>query len=53
MKFTIKDLFSKCDQIRRFLWIWSHLLKKPLMENLIFSAVDAVNETSLEREFHK
>ena len=24
MKFSIKDLFSKCDQIRRKLWIWSH-----------------------------
>ena len=36
MKFSIKDLFSKCDQIRSFLWIWSHLLKKSLMENFIF-----------------
>ena len=31
-KFSIKDFFSKCDQIRSFLWIWSHLLKKSLME---------------------
>ena len=29
-----KDSFSKCDQIRSFLQIWSHLLKKPIMENL-------------------
>ena len=36
MKFSIKDFFSKCDQIRRKLWIWSHLLKKSLMENVIF-----------------
>ena len=36
MKFFIKDLFSKCDQIRSFLQIWSHLLKKSLMENFIF-----------------
>ena len=36
MKFSIKDFFSKCDQIRRNLRIWSHLLKKPLMENVIF-----------------
>ena len=36
MKFSIKDFFSKCDQICSFLWIWSHLLKKPLMENFIF-----------------
>ena len=28
MKFSIKDFFSKWDQIRRKLWIWSHLLKK-------------------------
>ena len=28
MKFFIKDFFSKYDQIRSFLWIWSHLLKK-------------------------
>ena len=39
MKFSIKDYFSKCDQIRRKLWIWSHLLKKSLMENFIFCAV--------------
>ena len=32
MKFSIKDFFSKCDQIRSFLWIWSRLLKKSLME---------------------
>ena len=39
MKFSIKDFFSKCNQIRSFLRIWSHLLKKSLMENFIFSAV--------------
>ena len=39
MKFSIKDLVNKCDQIRNFLRIWSHLLKKPLMENFIFCAV--------------
>ena len=36
MKFPIKDFFSECDQICSFLPIWSHLLKKPLMENFIF-----------------
>ena len=36
MKFSIKVFFSKCDQIRSFLRIWSHLLKKSLMENFIF-----------------
>ena len=39
MKFSIKDYISKCDQIHSFLRIWSHLLKKFLMENFIFSAV--------------
>ena len=42
MKFSIKDFFSKCKQIRRFLRIWSHLLKKSLMENFIFSAVTLI-----------
>ena len=39
LRFFIKNFFSKCDQIRRKLWIWSHLLKKSLMENFIFCAV--------------
>ena len=39
IKFSIKDFFSKCDQIRRKLRICSHLLKKSLMENFIFRAV--------------
>ena len=39
MKFSIKDFFSKFDQIRSFLWIWSHLLQKSFMENFIFCAV--------------
>ena len=39
MKFSIKYLSSKCDQIRSFQRIWSHLLEKSLMENSIFSAV--------------
>ena len=33
MKFSIKDFFSKCDQIRSFLRIWSHLPNKFLIEN--------------------
>ena len=36
MKFPIKDFFSKCDQVRRKLRIWSHLLKKSLMETSFF-----------------
>ena len=39
MKFSIKNFFSECDQIRSVLRIWSHLLKKSLMENFIFCAV--------------
>ena len=39
MKFSIKDFFSKCDQIHIFLRIWSHLLGKSLTENFIFCAV--------------
>ena len=42
MKFSIKDFFSKCDQIRKKLRIWSHLLKKSLTENFI-----AVNQAQL------
>ena len=33
MKSSIKVFFSKCDQIRRKLRIWSHLLKKSLILN--------------------
>ena len=43
MKFSIKDFFSKCDQISRKMRIWSHLLKKSLMENFIFCAVQTVH----------
>ena len=39
MKFSIKDFFSKYDQIRSFVRIFSQLLKKSLMENFIFCAV--------------
>ena len=39
IKISIEDFFSKCDQIRSFLWIRLHLLKKSLMENFIFCAV--------------
>ena len=38
MKFSIDDFFSKRNQIRSFLWIWSHLLNKYLLESFIFCA---------------
>ena len=37
--FPLRISFSKCDQIRSNLRIWSHLLKKSIMENFIFCAV--------------
>ena len=39
IRFSIKDYFSKCDQIRSFMWICSHLQKKSLTGNFIFCAV--------------
>ena len=39
IKLSIKNFFSKGDQIHRKLQIWSHLLKKFLMENFISGAV--------------
>ena len=44
MKFSIKDFSSNCDQIRSFLQIRSHLLKKSLTENFIFCAVWIVHK---------
>ena len=49
MNFSIKDFFSKCEQIRRFLRIWSHLLKKFLMENFIFYPVHYTPEITFCR----
>ena len=43
MKFSIKDFFSKCEQIHRKLRIWSHFLKKSLMENFIFCALNLIH----------
>ena len=36
MKFSTKDFFSKCDQIRRKLRMWSQLMNNSLVENFIF-----------------
>ena len=46
MKFPIKNFFSKCDQIRSHLRIWSHLQTKSSMENFIFSAVHYLQNIS-------
>ena len=34
LKFSIKDFFSKCDQILSFLWIWPHSLNGNLLNLL-------------------
>ena len=50
MKFFIKDVFSKYDQIRRKLRIWSDLLKKSLMENFILCVCsDSLVEQGLQK----
>ena len=48
LKFFIEDFFSKCDQIRSFLRIWTHLLKKSSVKNLFFCAVARITHFSLE-----
>ena len=40
MNFSMKYLFSKCDQILSFLRVGSYLLKKSLIENFTFCAVN-------------
>ena len=41
MKFSIKGFFSRYNQIHSFPRIWSYLLKKSLIENFIFCAVQS------------
>ena len=50
MKFFIKDFFSKCDQIRSLLRIWSDLLKRSLMENFIFVQCNTCFEEQIVNE---
>ena len=47
MKFSITDFISKCDQINSFQQIWSHLLKKSLMENFIFCIVQRLDSLTI------
>ena len=51
MKFFVRDFLSKCGQIRNFLRIWSHFLKKSLIENFIFCAVKYFRNKLLHRRF--
>ena len=44
MKFSIKDFFSKCDQIHRKL---NGYLMKSLMEDFFFCAVNVLKESIL------
>ena len=53
MKFSINDFFSKCDRIRSFLQIWSHLLKKSLMENFIFVQWSLLGEKKLQIRYRR
>ena len=47
VNFSSKDFLNKGDQIHRKLRIWSHLLKKSLMQNFIFLySADSTNEMS-------
>ena len=39
IKFSIKNFFSKDDQIHSLLQLWSHLLKKSSIEKIIFGVV--------------
>ena len=54
MKFSIKNFFGKCDQIRRKQWIWLRLLKKLLIENFIFCTMKDMGSCSVEdKRFRK
>ena len=44
-KFSLKDFSSKYDRIHRKQRIFSHLLKKYLMENFIFGAMSEIELT--------
>ena len=51
MKLFIKDLFRKCDQIRSFLRIWSHLLKKSFMKASFFVECKNLQEVNATCKF--
>ena len=43
MMFFYKDFFRKCNQIRNFPRIWSHLLKKTIIKNFILRALNVLS----------
>ena len=49
IKRSIEYFFSECDQVRRKLHIWSHLLKKSLMQNFVFFAVIYIKFQGISR----
>ena len=53
MKFSVKDFFSKCEQIHKKLRICSHLLRKSLTRNFVFfiSVFQYFSSDSLMRNF--
>ena len=42
-KLSIKDFFSKCDQIHMKMQIWPNLLKKSLMENNTVAVIHVIH----------
>ena len=50
LKFSIKDFFGKCDQIRNFLRLWLYLLKESLIENFIFVQLKMVCQKVLKEK---
>ena len=48
MKFTVMDFFSKCNEIRRKLRIWSHLVRKFSRENFIFLVMRQMKTQNFE-----
>ena len=53
MKFSVKDFFSKYDQIRIFLPIWSRLQKKSLMGNFFVQWSKSLDHVQYYFFFHK
>ena len=52
MIFYIKDFFSKCYQIHSKLRIWSHLLKKSVMENFFLFVRYEITVATCSTFFH-